>query len=200
MKYRFLLYSSFIMVLGTCLSVVSCGKDDPDVTGPGDDCAASGFAVTASATNTQGCGSLGTITASSTGGTGTVTYKLNANGTYQSSAVFSNIAAGNYTVFAKNGNGCEKSTTVTVNSNNTEGPLFTQVKQLLAARCVSCHNTSTQSGGKDWTVSCNIVNNKARINQRAVVEGTMPAGGPPLTQAEKDLIINWLTAGGDLND
>lgn len=200
MKYRFLLCYSFIIVLSTSLSFVSCGKDDPDVTGPGDDCAASGFAVTASATNTQGCGSMGTITASSTGGTGTVTYKLNANGTYQSSAVFSNIAAGSYTVFAKNGNGCEKSTAVTVNSNNTEGPLFTQVKQLLSARCVSCHNTTTQSGGKDWTVSCNIVNNKARINQRAVVEGTMPAGGPPLTQAEKDLIINWLNAGGDLND
>lgn len=196
MKCNFL----FILVLGTSLSLASCGKDDPEITDPNADCTASGFAVTATATSAQGCGAQGSITASSTGGSGTITYKLNAGGTYQSSAVFSGLAAGNYTVFARNGNGCEKTTTVTVNSDNTEGPLFIQVKQLLAARCVTCHNTTTQSGGKDWTVSCNIVNNKARINQRAVVEGTMPAGGPPLTQAEKDQIINWLNAGGDLND
>ena len=200
MKPLFSLSSSAILLLAVSFNMIACGKEDPRTSDPGPDCATSGFTVTATAANAQGCGSQGSINASATGGTGTITFKLNANGTYQNSGVFANLAPGNYTVFAKNGNGCEKSTTVTINTDNTEGPLFMQVKQLMATRCVSCHNSSTQSGGKDWTVSCNIVSNKTRINQRAVVEGTMPAGGPPLTQAEKNIIINWLNAGGDLND
>jgi SprB repeat len=48
--------------------------------------------------------SNGSITASATGGTG-FTYSLN-NGAYQASGTFSGLAAGAYTITAKNSNGC----------------------------------------------------------------------------------------------
>ena len=67
-------------------------------------------------------------------------------------------------------------------------------------RCQSCHNNSNQNGGRNWTVDCNIVAGKDRIKVRAVDEGTMPNGGPELTPAEKNIITNWINAGGRLSD
>jgi uncharacterized membrane protein len=51
----------------------------------------------------------------------------------------------------------------------------------------------------NFTIDCNIVTNSSRIRERAVVLGTMPPGGS-LTQAEKDVISAWITAGGRLSD
>ena len=53
---------------------------------------------------TQG-GTNGSIAASASGGAGSYTYSLN-NGTFQASGTFSNLAAGNYSVAAKDANGC----------------------------------------------------------------------------------------------
>jgi ribosomal protein S27E len=145
------------------------------------------------------CGTDGTITVNAAGSTG-FTYKLNAGGTYQASNIFTGLAAGAYTVFAKDGGGCENSAAATVAVNNTAGPLFTNVRSLLNVRCVSCHNNTFANGGANWQVDCNIVTLQARINQRAVVEGSMPAGGPPLTAAEKAIITNWIAAGGKFTD
>jgi uncharacterized membrane protein len=130
---------------------------------------------------------------SATGST-SFTYKLNSGGVYQSSGAFSNVAAGDYTVFAKDGAGCEKSTTVTVAGGGTAGPLFTAVKNLVVAKCQTCHNNSLANGGMNFAVECNIVKSKDRIKVRAVDEGTMPQTGP-LTQAEKDIITAWITGG-----
>ena len=47
----------------------------------------------------------------------------------------------------------------------------------------------------NFQVECNIVINKDRIKIRAVDEATMPQTGP-LPQAEKDIISNWINAGG----
>ncbi|MEP7257789.1 MAG: cytochrome c, partial [Flavitalea sp.] len=67
--------------------------------------------------------------------------------------------------------------------------------------CSSCHNSSNQSGGKDWSVDCNIVTNKDRIKARAV-DGNpsfMPQGGQ-LVQEDKDKITAWINAGGRFSD
>jgi hypothetical protein len=58
-------------------------------------------------------GGTTSITASATGGTPAYTYSLNG-GTYQSSATFSNLSAGTYTINAKDKKGCTSSTTVTI--------------------------------------------------------------------------------------
>jgi hypothetical protein len=157
------------------------------------------IAVSASSVASANCSVNGTITVTATGSTG-FTYKLNAGGTYQPSNIFTGLAAGAYTVFAKDVNGCENSAAATVGTNNTAGPLFTNVRSLLNARCVSCHNNTFANGGANWQVDCNIVSLQARINQRAVVEGTMPAGGPPLSASEKAIITNWIAAGGKFTD
>ena len=60
--------------------------------------------------------SNGSITATATGSTG-FTYSLNS-GTFQTSGTFTGLAAGNYTVTAKNSNGCLSTATVVLVSVN----------------------------------------------------------------------------------
>ena len=58
----------------------------------------------------------GSITATATGSTG-LTYSLNG-GTFQTSGSFAGLAAGNYTITAKNSNGCTGVTTISLNAIN----------------------------------------------------------------------------------
>ena len=145
------------------------------------------------------CSNNGTVTVNATGSTG-FTYKLGAAGIYQASNIFTALASGSYTLFAKDAFGCESSASANVTINNTAGTLFTSVKNLLTARCVSCHSGPSPAGGNDWTQDCEIVNFSDRINQRAVVIGDMPLGGPTLTPSEKAIITNWINAGAKFTD
>lgn len=157
------------------------------------------FTITANSTTSNGCGTAtGSITVTAAGSTG-FTYKLNAGGTYQASGTFNGLAAGAYTVFVKDGTGCESSQAVTV-SDGTPGVKFTAVRNLLNARCTSCHSGATPAAGKDWSNNCVVVANQALINNRAVVIGDMPQGGPPLTAGEKAVITDWINAGGLLTN
>ena len=157
------------------------------------------FTITATPSPTNGCGTTtGSIAVTAAGSTG-FTYKLNAGGTYQASGNFTNLAEGNYTVFVKDGTGCENSQAVTV-SAGAAGPKFTAVRALLNAKCIVCHSGAAPAGGRDWTVNCNVVTNRALINNRAVVIGDMPFGGPPLSAAEKAVITEWINAGGQLTN
>src|SRR5690606_18591524 len=78
--------------------------------------------ATLTGASTQTCvgGSTGSIIASASGGATPYTYSLNA-GTYQSSATFSGLAAGNYTLNVKTNAGCvtSRSVTVTPYANST---------------------------------------------------------------------------------
>ena len=105
------------------------------------------------------------------------------------------MAAGDYTLFAKDGAGCEKSVAVTVAASIAAGTQFSAVKSLGASKCQRCHNNTLANGGMNFQVECNIITNKARIKVRAVDEGTMPQSGP-LTATEKNIISNWITGGG----
>lgn len=185
------------------INITSCSKDkdsgsNPVTSPPTGACDGKTIVLTATATGGQPCGgNNGSISASATGSTG-FTYKLNSGGTYQASGDFS-VAPGNYTVFAKDADGCEKSTSVTVGTA-AAGPLFTNVKNLIASRCQSCHNPSNLNGGKNWADQCNIIQSQDRIKVRAVDEGTMPQGGPELTASEKKIITDWINAGGAYNN
>ena len=55
----------------------------------------------------------GTITATGGGGTGTITYSKDGT-TFQASNVFSNLAAGPFTITAKDANACIKTASVTL--------------------------------------------------------------------------------------
>jgi len=71
--------------------------------------------VSAVATETCVGGSTGTITASASGSVSPYTYSLNS-GAYQSSGIFTGLAAGTYTVNVMSSAGCVASSSVTVNS------------------------------------------------------------------------------------
>jgi uncharacterized membrane protein len=186
-----------IMVIAVSSLIISCSKGGGD-NPPSDPCAGVTINLTATPTDASACLSNGSIVASATGSTG-FTYSINGT-TFQASGTFNNVAAGSFTVTAKDANGCTKTANVTVGAGaGTAGPLFSAVKALMQANCQSCHNNTTANGGMNWTVDCNIVANKDRIKVRAVDLGTMPPTGP-LAQSEKDKITDWINAGGRFTD
>lgn len=178
---------------------LSCSKSSPDPTPPSNDaCAGKTILITATPTAATGCGGSGSVTVSASGSSG-FTYKLD-NGSYQASGSFTAVAAGSHTAYAKDADGCEKTQAVTVAATGTPGTRFTAVKNLLAAKCQSCHNPTNAQGGMNWAVDCNIVQFSARIKARAVDIGDMPQGGPMLTAGEKAIITDWINAGGQLSN
>lgn len=186
-----------LMIIGTAaFTITSCSKTSigPAPVTPTDFCAGKTISITTVITDDNGCGGNGRIKVAATGSSG-FTFKLNSAGTYQAGDSFSNVAAGTYNLFAKDKDGCEKSVAIIVKSSGVAGPLFTAVKNLLASKCQSCHNNTVQNGGMNWEVECNIVAHGDRIKVRAVDLGTMPQSGP-LPQAEKNIISDWIAAGG----
>ena len=158
-----------------------------------DACAGKTFVFSPAIVNADKCAGDGKVTLTVTGGTG-FSYKLN-NGNYQSSNDFTNVPAGTHNFFAKDAAGCEKSSSVTV-PEKPAGPLFIAVKALLLVRCANCHTNGGSEGGMSFDTDCNVVSAKGRIKVRAVDEGTMPQGGPPLSATEKQRITDWINAGG----
>lgn len=185
---------NIIAVFFGIVNFTACSKSSTATAPPPDACAGKIIVISTTPTDTKPCLADGKIDVSATGSTGFM-YKLKSTGTYQLSGKFSDVAGGDYTVFAKDGAGCENSVTVSVTSSGAAGPLFTAVKALVTAKCQSCHNNSNANGGMNWSVECNIVINKTRIKVRAVDEGTMPKSGS-LSQGDKDIITNWINGGG----
>jgi len=100
--------------------------------------------------------SNGSITATATGGTG-FTYSLNS-GTYQASGTFTGLATGNYTITAKNSNGCTGLTQVALGSTNpctgvTVTVTTTQVNPTTGQSNGSI--TASATGGTGFTYSLN---------------------------------------------
>ncbi|MFZ4058651.1 MAG: beta strand repeat-containing protein [Ferruginibacter sp.] len=100
--------------------------------------------------------SNGSITATATGSTG-LTYSING-GAFQASGGFSNLAAGTYTITAKNGNGCTGTKQVTLNGVNpcagvTVAITTTQVNPTTGQSNGSI--TATATGGSGFTYSKN---------------------------------------------
>lgn len=187
---------SIITFSFTIVAFTACSKSGSSSTPslPPDACAGKNISITTTPEATVHCSSDGSIDVTVTGSTN-FTYKLNSGGTYQAASKFTDLAEGSYTVFVKDGAGCEKSVAVTVGSGGTIGPLFTSMKDLVNTRCKSCHNNTLANGGMNFEIECNIIKNKTRIKVRAVDEGTMPQTGT-LPQTEKDIITSWITAGG----
>lgn len=159
----------------------------------GDPCIGKTVTVSATSTESDQCSPSGTITVDAGGSTG-FTYKLGTSGTYQADNSFTGVAPGNYTVYAKDGAGCEKQADVSVGTL-ANGPLFKAVVSLINTRCTTCH-VAGHISGIDFTVQCNIVSRKTQIKTAAVDNETMPQGGPALTANEKKVITDWITAGG----
>jgi large repetitive protein len=138
---------------------------------------------------------VGSITVNASGSTGLM-YRLGTTGTYQTSNLFNALNSGSYTVGVIDANGCTNTSSVTVN-NLPQGPLFTNVKAVLATNCAlsGCHAGATPQSGYNFADNCTIIAQKDRINARAVVAGTMPPSGA-ISAADKQKITDWINAGG----
>jgi mono/diheme cytochrome c family protein len=168
-------------------------------------CAGVNITLTSVTTAATPCASPGngSITASASGSSG-FTFSLN-NGTFQNSGTFSNLAPGTYSVVAKDNAGCTSAASSISVAAAPQGQLFTSVKQIIVANCISCHGSSNTQGGMNFSVDCNIVSNSARIKARAVdAAGTAsqmpPPPSPALSLADRQKITEWINAGGGYNN
>lgn len=119
-------------------------------------CAGITVAVTATQVNPTTGQSNGSITASATGGTG-FSYSLNG-GAYQTSGTFSGLAAGNYTITAKNSNGCLGSSIVALGAANPCSGVTIAVSLVKTDPTTGQTNgsiTATATGGTGFTYSLN---------------------------------------------
>jgi mono/diheme cytochrome c family protein len=184
-----------------CLVLInfSCSKSSGGGTTPDPDpCSGVSLSVSATTDNSGSCDNSGKISATGSG-TGTLSFSIDGTN-FQASGDFTKLAKGNYTVTVKNAAGCKATKAVTIGeTTEVAGPNFTAVKALIQANCVSCHNPTGVQPNPNWTVDCNIVNQSASIKTRAVDLGTMPPTGP-LSQANKDIISNWIAAGGKISN
>ena len=101
---------------------------------------------TLTATKTDAtCGkSNGSITATGSGGTGSLSYNING-GFYQSSGVFTGLAAGTYNVTVRDATGCTSGTTVTI--NDPGAPTASAVSTPATCNINNGTITVTASGG-----------------------------------------------------
>ena len=119
-------------------------------------CAGVTVAITTTKVNPGTGLSNGSITASATGGTG-FTYSLNS-GAFQTSGTFSGLAAGNYTITAKNSNGCIGTTTVALGATNPCAGVTVAVTTTQVNPGTGLSNgsiTASATGGTGFTYSLN---------------------------------------------
>jgi hypothetical protein len=181
----------FLLLICFLLLLWGCAKKETAV--PCTD-----FTVTAAGTASDPCLPQGIITVTNPAGPG-FEYRA-GNGNWQSSPQLGPFVAGQYNLTVKNSRGCTSTISVAI-AANAAGPLFGQVKSLMAANCISCHSGTNPQAGLDWTDNCTIVNNWSRIQARAV-DGNpspMPQGGL-LPLSERNKITNWIAAGHRFTD
>ena len=155
--------------------------------------------VTATTTNTAGpTATNGSITASASGGVASYLYSKDAGVSYQNTGLFNNLIAGNYTITAKDANGClGSSSTIIVASNPCPTINYTQVV-VGADKCApagtgSITVTATGSTGYMYQLNNNAFQNSNifntlvlgsyTINVRdangCIKTGTVPVGQAP---------------------
>ncbi|ELR71974.1 hypothetical protein C900_01969 [Fulvivirga imtechensis AK7] len=111
-KVNLLQYCFLLILVIPLLSNCTNEKDDPK---PVVDCSKSGLLINVDNIEAaSGCASSdASVSVSAEGGEGEITFSID-NGAFQSSGTFSNLSAGNFTITAKDDNGCEVSTEVPV--------------------------------------------------------------------------------------
>ncbi|HET8860851.1 hypothetical protein [Marivirga sp.] len=142
--------------------------------------------------NNSECGeNTGSISVAQEGGVEPIEYILNG-GQAQNSAEFINLSNGNYSVLARDANGCEAE--ITGIDIMTSISFSNDIKPIIATNCAvsGCHNGSESPNlSKDE----NIIQNASRIRSRTS-NGTMPpAGRQDLTENEIQAIACWVEDG-----
>jgi hypothetical protein len=158
MKTRFYHHLIAVSVILCCLYGCS-GNGGGDDTPP-DPCSGVTVTVTGTVTHASAPGmSNGSISVSATGGSG-FTFSIN-NGVFQASGNFTGLTAGNYTIIAKNSNGCTGSASFTVNATDpcTSAGFSVGGNASTATPCLTTPDGSitvtTAGGGSGFTYNLN---------------------------------------------
>ena len=101
-----------LLILVVVSIAISCSKKGNTLVA-NDPCAGKTISLTATVTDASAGTSNGSLSVAATGSAG-FTYNING-GAFVSTTVFSNLAAGSYTVIAKDADGCTKQASFTVN-------------------------------------------------------------------------------------
>ncbi len=137
-------------------SAAGCIGINQIIVGTNNPCAGINVVVTTTIVQPTTGQSNGSITATATGGTG-FTYSLN-NGPFQASGTFNGLAAGNYSITAKNSNGCTGVTTVALGSTNPCSGITVVVSTTSVDPTTGQSNgsiTASATGGTGFTYSLN---------------------------------------------
>jgi hypothetical protein len=193
-----LIITCFLAVIIVVIN--SCSKNDTQTTDP---CDGINFTINFTKTESVGSSNNGTLTILAPRGD-TISYKLNS-GAYQDSWYFTNLAPGNYVVTIKNQKGCTDTAQISILNY---GPKYAAVKQLISGGggsgyCGPCHINGGMDGGKNFDTDASIISNWDRIKIRAVdnIPTPMPpAPNVPLTNADKQKIVDWVNAGHRQSD
>ena len=160
--------------------------------------ATSPLQLSLTSTANSGCARpTGTITATVSGGQGTLQYQLN-NGPVQTSNVFTGLANGSYSISVADQSNCTVSGTATIVSPpiiSNDVSFATDVNPIITANCatVSCHNGNRRPTLNSYsTISANAFAILSAINSN------MPPGGH-LSTEQIGLITCWVNAGAPNN-
>lgn len=159
-------------------------------------CSQRPYTYTLNITPSDSCAANGTV--SLNGGGNNYRYRLN-EGPFQNNPLFTGLLPGKYRLGIKNGD-CVYTDTLIIPAM-PQGPLFTNVKNLLALQCNGCHNSANPQAGPDFTKNCVIVLQAQRIMNRAVFGYTNPM--PPtglLSLGQVSPITLWYAAGAKMTD
>ena len=83
----------------------------------------------------------------------------------------------------------------------TLGPTYSAINNLIIKpKCLNCHNSTSAAGGVSFSTFQQLMNTVVAGNPGAsvfyteIIGNTMPPNGP-LSQPEKDAIMQWITSG-----
>lgn len=117
------------------------------------------------------------------------------NGPFAAKKIIDSLLPGNYNLRIRFNNECYKDTVVTM-PVNAASTVFSDVKKILQAYCMPCHEGFNPKGGLDFNKDCIILSSWDRIEARAVLgnPSPMPQNGL-IPLAERNKIADWIRAG-----
>jgi hypothetical protein len=160
--------------------------------------------INLSVTNQQNSASgqsTGSFVVVATGGNGGFQYQIN-NGSFQSSGTFNGLAAGSYTVTARDNQQCSKTTQVTVGENApAAAPSFANVVLPIMQNFCATSGCHVTGGTAPFVITgYDDVEPRAAIIKSRVAAQTMPpSGSPSLSSNQISSIVAWVDAGAPNN-
>lgn len=159
--------------------------------------AASDLTISSTSTSPSSCSeSTGTLTIEAQGGSPGYQYRINAE-PFQSSAEFSSLTPGEYTVVVQDANGCSTETTAQVASDVT---FSNTIQDIISTNCAvtGCHVAGTNL--PNFSEKSNVISNAARIRSRTTARTMPPArSNRSLTDEQIAQIACWVEDGAPDN-